>query len=344
MAAIFDEASWRRYLRGYTIYDCAIFRQHGFCLVLVEEANNRDILPRTRFLTVIYDKPFTVDSLPLVELSDFGFTTIACSVNPAEYVAVDTRGNVYSANAKRKGVEKPIEQVLDMRTAPGQVGVVLRVVRAADQVYALGDYRKIYRRIGTDQWVELGTEGTGVPMPPDVAQGKRYTFMDIGFSDLAAFSAEDIYAVGGAGDVWRFDGRCWQQCPFPSNQQLNTVCCAGDGHVYITDSKGCVWRGRESLWEKVADADIAFGFAPVDTVWFNNRLYMGSQEGLWALNTEHKTVVPLQEVEVDAPNSTNSGRLDVSPDGKFMLTAGPHGLCIHDGTKWTRLFSTFDFL
>jgi len=293
---------------------------------------------------VIYDKPITETSLPMVELGDFAFTTIACGTNPAEYVAVDTRSNVYSASAMQKGVEKPIEQVLDMTTAPGQTGVIQRVVRAAGQVYALGDYRKIYRRIGIDQWVELGSESRGAPMPADMAQGKRYTVMDIGFKDMAAFSPDDMYAVGGAGDIWRFDGKRWQQCPFPSTQELSTVCCAGDGFVYITDSQGCVWRGRENRWDKVAEADIAWGYVPVDTVWFNNRLYMGSQEGLWALDAKHKTIVPLQEAEASAPNPTNGGRLDISPDGKFMLTVGPHGACIHDGVKWTRLFSTFDFL
>ena len=138
-------------------------------------------------------------------------------------------------------------------------------------------------------------------------------------------------------------GKQWQQCPFPTNEDLETVCCAGDGNVYISDMKGCVWVGRETRWKKLADADIAWGYQPVDSAWFNGRLYLGSQEGVWTLDAKNH-LVPLQDVEPGAPNPTNSGRLDVSPDGKFLLTAGPHGACLHDGQKWTRLFSTFDFL
>ncbi|MEY4560880.1 MAG: hypothetical protein RLZZ618_157, partial [Pseudomonadota bacterium] len=82
----------------------------------------------------------------------------------------------------------------------------------------------------------------------------------------------------------------------------------------------------------------------VDSVWFNDRLYLGGQEGLWTLDAKRKNLVPLDEVETKAPNPTNSGRLDLSPDGKYLLTAGPHGACINDGTGWTRLFNTFDFL
>jgi hypothetical protein len=71
---------------------------------------------------------------------------------------------------------------------------------------------------------------------------------------------------------------------------------------------------------------------------------LGAQEGLWTLDAKAKEVVQLNEIETGAPNATNGGRLDLSPDGKYLLTAGPHGACLNDGTGWRRLFSSFDFL
>ena len=166
----------------------------------------------------------------------------------------------------------------------------------------------------------------------------------LGFRDMSAFSANDMYAVGGEGDVWRFDGSKWHNCPIPTDRDLITVCCAGDGKVYITEINGTVWVGREDKWKKIAEADIAFGFGPVDSAWFNNKLYLGAQEGLWAIDAKKKIVLPLGDLDTGAPNATNSGRLDLSPDGKYLLTAGSYGACLNDGTGWQRLFSSFDFL
>lgn len=112
----------------------------------------------------------------------------------------------------------------------------------------------------------------------------------------------------------------------------------------ISEMHGSVWVGRTDTWRRIASADISFGYAPVDSFWFNDRLYLGAQEGIWTIDTAKGRVVRLQEVESDAPDVTNSGRLDLSVDGKFLLTTGPYGACMHNGTGWRRLFSAFDFL
>ncbi|NHZ42693.1 hypothetical protein [Massilia aquatica] len=65
-----------------------------------------------------------------------------------------------------------------------------------------------------------------------------------GFQDIDGFSPEDIYAVGGKGDVWHVDGQQWTQLPFPSEMNLSSVCCAPDGVVYIGAGSGTVFKGR----------------------------------------------------------------------------------------------------
>lgn len=341
MAHIFDEESWRRFMDGFTIHDCAIFREKGFGFVLFEQQENSGLPALTSFITMALDKPIE-NRFGVFQVGGFDFTSLACGTNPAEYVAVDTYTQVYSASGSRKGIEKNIDQVLDMSTAMGKVGIVQKVVRVAGQVYALGDYRKIYRRIGVEQWVELGAEGKGAPMPKD-SHRRDYTAYDIGFNDLAAFSADDMYGVGGQGDVWRWDGKKWHQCPFPTNALLEAVACGEDGKVYVVESKGSVWAGRENKWEKIAEADCNPGFNPQDAVWFKGRLYLGAQDGVFVLG-ENKDLVPVADVDENAPLLGNLGRLDISPDGNFMLTAGSHGASLFDGTTWTKLFSTFDFL
>lgn len=342
MEKIIDKESWSKFVRGRVIYDCAIVREKGYSFVLVEENPEPGIFPVTTFITMATDQPINL-RFGVYSVGDFQFTTIASSLNPPEYVAVDMGTSVYSATATRKGEERSIDKLLDMTTFRNKVGVIKKLVRVAGQIYALSNYRRVYRRIGEEKWSELGSEGKGVPLPADIAKNTDYS-MDLGFVDMSGFSASDMYAVGGKGDVWRFDGTKWLDCPVPTNARLSTVCCGGDGVVYISEINGTIWAGRENTWKKIADEEFAWGYQPSDSVWFNNRLYLGAQQGLWTLDKAKKCVQPLDEVESDAPNATNSGRLDISPDGKFLLTAGPHGACLNDGTGWRRLFSTFDFL
>jgi hypothetical protein len=37
-----------------------------------------------------------------------------------------------------------------------------------------------------------------------------------------------------------------------------------------------------------------------------------------------------------------SGRIDISPDGKTMLTAGARGAALFDGTHWQLLVSSLE--
>lgn len=341
MNEIINKETWTTFFSGYTIYDCAIPRENGFGFLLVEEKPDRDIRPITRFINM------SIDQAPDRRLAahitaDFTFATMAASINPPEYVAVDTCSQVYSASALKKGLERPIDQLVDMRTFQGRVGIISKVVRAAGTIYALGNYRKIYRRIGAEQWIELGMEGKGVPLPSDIATSsvtRKYRLADMG-----AFNENDMYVVGEQGDVWHFDGEHWRNCQVPTNADLDTVCCAGDGLVYLTDKKGKVWAGVRDEWQLVAEADIAPGYQPVDACWFNQRLYLGGYGGLWTIDKERKALIPLKQLEADAPNATTGGRLDISPDGRFLLTAGPYGACLHDGTGWRQLFSAFDFI
>jgi len=81
---VFEKAVWKKYFDGFTIYDCAIFRQHGYCFLLVEEKDNRDILPKTRFVTIVTDRPITTESVPFAQTERFDFSSITCGTNPAE--------------------------------------------------------------------------------------------------------------------------------------------------------------------------------------------------------------------------------------------------------------------
>ncbi|MCV4592615.1 hypothetical protein OFC51_26410, partial [Escherichia coli] len=75
-------------------------------------------------------------------------------------------------------------------------------------------------------------------------QGLVRTFL----SCVDGFSENDIYAAGGKGDVWNFDGDEWRQIHFPSNMLIESICCGQDGYVYIGAQSGTVFKGRKDQW------------------------------------------------------------------------------------------------
>ncbi|UXH80626.1 hypothetical protein [Roseateles amylovorans] len=340
---IIEDSVWKKYFDGYTVFDCAIFRQQGFFFILVEEKDSRDVLPKTRLITLATDR-LGEAGIRRSQAEDFSFSSVACGVDPTEYVVVDTGSNVYSASGKSNQFERKIEDLISLKTPVGTMVTIRRVVRVAGKLYAVGSNRRLYRREGVEKWVDLHSKGVGAPMPADYMESKLSGSWSrvIGFKDLSAFSETDFYAAGGEGDLWRFDGKTWTQCPLPTNAQLETVCCAGDGKVYVTDLHGNVWAGREEKWAQVATSELSWGSQPVDAFWFKGRMLFGAQEGLYVINGS-KQLVPLGDVEDGVPSSMVTGRIDISPDGNHLLTAGPYGACLYDGKTWTRLFSAFDY-
>ncbi|WP_157313938.1 hypothetical protein [Chitinibacter sp. GC72] len=336
-----NEEFAKKLLSGFSISDCAIDREKGYGFVLTQEQNDRQTLPAIRVMIAAAENPME-RRFNVVTMFNMSFPTLARGIEPKEYVVADLATLTYSSDRSGRREEKPIDKLLDLHNPDDTLCTISRVVRAAGKVYAIGGYRCILRREGVEQWVNLRDEGKGAPLPEQLpAKDETSWALSLGFNDLAAFAADDMYAVGGYGDVWRFDGKRWLQCAFPSNAHLETVCCGDDSRVYISDQKGKVWAGRENRWELLADSDLPWGSQPIDAVWFADRLILGGWGGLFAL--DGKELVPLQELEPRSPNAMVSGRLDVSPCGQFLLTAGPYGACLYDGQRWTRLFSMFDF-
>jgi hypothetical protein len=130
----------------------------------------------------------------------------------------------------------------------------LRALSAIDDVvYACGMGRTVLRRKNRGAWDEIGP-GTSK------ADGESI----VGFESLAAFSADEMYAVGWRGEIWQLRRNRWRRLDSPVSVKLNSVFCASDGNVYIVGDDGTLLRGRNDVWEVlstgVADnlMDVAF--------------------------------------------------------------------------------------
>lgn len=330
---VFDKATWESFAKGFTVYDVAISSPTRFWLELVEQTDSphRDPLPRTRFLSVNLKKPLG-ERFYFHEFGHFKFSRLAFNKGArTEVVAVDLGGHVYCYAADGDREEPQIATQLE---GSDFVSSVTGIFRIQEDLYAVATDRRIFQRINSGEWREIAKGAGGIPVDKRSLTGDAG--MSFGFRSISAFAPDDVYAVGGEGDVWHFDGTRWTQLPFPSNELLYTVCCAGDGNVYITGNMGSLWVGRKDRWKRLAQGTFSVPFK--DTAWFAGRLWCGSDYGLWVLQ-DGKLEVPDQPAEV----RTACGVIDISPDGLTMLTASPHGAALYDGDKWELLFSSSAF-
>jgi hypothetical protein len=115
----------------------------------------------------------------------------------------------------------------------------LRSIAAIDDViYACGMARSVLRRDGPGAWDEIGPGTT-----------KDDDGLVVGFEDIAGFSKDDMYAVGWMGEIWRRRSGKWRRLDSPVSANLNAVCCATDGRVYVAGDDGVILRGGGDVWE-----------------------------------------------------------------------------------------------
>ena len=186
--------------------------------------------------------------------------------------------------------------------------------------YAVGSHRKIYKRVAIGRWESI----TDLPIGDENTK--------VGFKDLDAFSESDMYAVGGHGDVWHYDGRRWEQLGFPTNVQLATVTCAGDGKVYISGEGGSLWMGRGSSWERIyhGSASILWN----DVLWFEDRLWLASDYQFRVWDAQKKALKP---VEHEGKPVSIYGHMDAR-DG-LLVVASQREVMAFDGRQWRVIVS-----
>ena len=219
---------------------------------------------------------------------------------------------------------------------------IYKVVRVNKTVFAVGSPLKVFQRIPGQQW----KEHKEIPIPEQLKSENREQIIEsFGKSmlvDIAGFSELDMYAVGGGGAVWQFDGKIWLAIEFPTNTRLSTVACAGDGLVYISDVHGSLYKGRGSDWELIVRMEQSLPFS--DSAWFGGRLWCANDYGMYVLEGNRLVEAHLARKDpVPKEVALYCHRIDVSPDGTKMLVCGSNGTALCMDKKWEILFADIDF-
>lgn len=315
-----SEAVWREQIRGWHITDCAV-RSRTFVSLCLRQALPEDQASRMWD----HDIPAKLFVLNLAKPgTDFGARTLTGYNKPKLGVALEpkaqsllvARNNDGQVSVLGGGAKFPDEFI-----APGKVPLTARVKTLFGHAYSVGGGRAIYKRQDIGRWVR---HDTGLPQ----VEASRSQ----GFNDMDAFSENDMYAVGGHGDVWHFDGAGWQQMGFPSNVRLATVTCAGDGRVYISGEGGSLWVGEHSTWEPLhrGSASVLWN----DVLWFDNRLWLASDYQLRIWNGK-----ALEPVSHEGRDIHLSGHMDAR-DG-LLAIASLDAVKTFDGRAWRTLVAPY---
>lgn len=309
------------YFQGYYIVDCAVRSKSAFSFILFENIDDGDIAQK-RMINYFADRT-SEDNIGCSQYLGFIRPKLAISKTPKEQAVMVSSD---CSTAVLGGGDDEMEQSIPKGGPDQPLYTSVHGLATIDgYVYATGGWRGVCRRIGPNQWEQMG-DRTTLPVPKRNDFGSNTE----GFNAIGGFNANDIYCVGGRGDAWRFNGDRWFQCAFPSNMTLYNVCCAGDGYVYIGMQSGSVMRGRENSWEIIHKGEFTLPFK--DMVWFDGRVWCTSDYGIWVIE-DGKLVEPDLPAEV----RSCSGNLSVG-DG-VMLLAGMYGATVYDGKVWTPLIS-----
>lgn len=304
-----------RSCKGFWVYDCAVRDATIFSFLLLEDKDDAANGDR-RLLTYV---PYETDGDRVFWSTYEGFSgpKLAASTQPKNQALMVSRDRLVAAIG---GGDDDMEQDI-----PKEALFACFHLAAIDgSIYAAGPWRTVSRRVAPNQWESLVSRDDGnMRLTP-----KRGALHDGGFDAIAGFNASDIYCVGGKGDAWRYDGQRWHPCVVPTNMRFWSVCCAGDGYVYIGMQSGSVLRGREDSWEIIHRDEMTLPFK--DMVWYGGKVWCTSDYGLWVIENGK-----LEEADVPPEVKACSGNLSVG-DG-VMLLAGMYGATVYNGREWQRI-------
>lgn len=311
---------WLEHIKGWSIVDCAVRSKDVISLCMRRETDadeagrifDHDI--DSRLLNLFINRTENV----------FGHRTynglnkprVGVCLKPVAQAMMVARNNDGQVVLLGGGRDFP-DEFID----PGKVPMTYRIKTIDGYAYSVGGGRSIYKRTDIAKWIKLDK---GLPkVDADTAQG---------FNDMDAFSESDMYAVGGHGDVWHFDGGQWKQMGFPSNVQLATVTCAGDGNVYISGEGGSLWVGRKSTWKRIHQG--ASRVLWNDVLWFDGKLWLASDYQLRVWNGKE-----LETVTHEGEDVPIYGHMDAR-DG-LLAVASPWSVMTFDGKAWRTIVAPY---
>lgn len=233
---------------------------------------------------------------------------------PSErWVFVADDGQVYVVGHGDNDWEQPVSSEANMFFSN------VKAVRRGHAI-AVGPKRHVYMRTSKNNWTHL--DGGLYP------QGASTDLEYAGFSDIDGFSEKDMYACGGHGDLWHYNGHMWSQVDIPTNTVLENICCTEGGLVYITTNQRKLLRGRKDSWEIMEQNVTKKGFESI--VEYGSHILVSTVSEILVVDGDD-----LRKWDVGMPKMKSSAYLATN-DGILVVAGGTEAL-IYDRQSWTRI-------
>jgi len=257
----------------------------------------------------------------------------------------------FSWNTTVNGVsEKPLSQTFSIEKAPVYPDMDFRVfvngsgVAYEDKPIKPGNFlRGAIGHLKTlDGWLYVCGGGRSLGKRLDKGKWKSFSknftlpknhVSTVGFHDFDGWGENDIYLGGTNGDFWHFDGRKAYQIALPTNEDITTICCGGDGKVYLSGRGGIAFWGRNDVWEPViseVEGDLENSSPFRDMVWYEDKIWCTNDYGVWIIeNGIFK--------KAHAPSWINECSGDLSVGDGVLLLSGFGGAAFCENGTWHKL-------
>ena len=217
------------------------------------------------------------------------------------------------------GAGESHEETIATEDGPRQRGPLRSACSAEGRVLAVGMDRQAWRRDDAYLWTSID-QG----MRPDPGDTEA-----VGLEAVSAFSADEIYACGHRGELWRRDAATWRNLPLDTNLVLTSICCAGDGAVYVAGQSGVLLAGRGDRFAFL-DSDPIAGTV-WDLAWYNGNLYLATDTILYRRDAQG-VIAP---VDLSRLGAATFNHLDASDE--VLWSFGEQDVLALDGSTWTRI-------
>ena len=194
-----------------------------------------------------------------------------------EYVVLMSNGEVHV-------LSKPAHPEKNIPAIPPMIdgGPFFAKTLSNGKIYTVSYNRIVMRRDAPDKWTHLSA---GLPSVKESIKESEKTNRSIGFFTIDDFSENDIYAGGGDGDLWHWNGKKWTMIDIPFNSYIDHIICGDDGQVYISTNDGII-IGNNNTWE-FADISDELDIIVETMVWYKDRLYIATATQLYQIKDNH---------------------------------------------------------
>ena len=212
-------------------------------------------------------------------------------------------------------------------------------------IYFAGTPRKLFKRHAPGKWKDLTSRENHPQMFADVevAEAEKdedgFVEIELGFNAVDGFAEDDIYAGGEQGDCWHYDGENWRALDLPSNTDIESICCAPDGQVYIGASQGTLIKGRLDAatgehWEIIPFAESPSEEDFRSMAWFKDQLWLAGWQGTYRLEIEkgQPIVKPYAFPAGGAQQISFNG--GVCSCDEALMVWGESQVMLYDGEQW----------